>query len=171
MAAAAGIIFGTAGATIILTATIISMLGYIGGEVLSIPRILYAGARNRQMPAFLSTVHPKFQTPHYAIIVYAFLDFVISATGQFRQLVIIASASMLLIYLGVVLATIKLRRVKSINDQQTFRIPGGITIPVLAICVIVWLLAHLSGKEFLYEGIFIAVFCLIYVVMKLAKKS
>jgi amino acid transporter len=171
MAAAAGIIFGTAGATIILTATIISMLGYIGGEVLSIPRILYAGARNRQMPAFLSTVHPKFQTPHYAIIVYAFLDFVISATGKFQQLVIIASASMLLIYLGVVLATIKLRRIKSISNEQTFRIPGGITIPVLAICVIVWLLAHLSGKEFLYEGIFIAVFCLIYVVMKLTKKK
>ncbi len=171
LAAAAEIIFGTAGATIILAATIISMLGYLGGEVLSIPRILYAGGRNRQLPKFLSTVHPKFQTPLYAIIVYAFFDFVISLSAQFQQLVIVASASMLLIYLGVVLATIKLRRIKSINDEQTFRIPGGITIPVLAVGVIVWLLAHLSGKEFLYAGIFIAVFCLIYLAMKLFKKN
>ena len=171
LAAAAEIIFGTAGVTIILTATIISMLGYLGGEVLSIPRILYAGGRNRQLPKFLSTVHPKFQTPVYAIMVYAFFDFVISLSAQFQQLVIVASASMLLIYLGVVLATIKLRRIKSINDEQTFRIPGGIIIPVLAVGVIVWLLAHLSEKEFLYAGIFIAVFCLIYVVMKLFKKN
>jgi amino acid transporter len=170
LAAAAGIIFGTAGATIILTATIISMLGYIGGEVLSIPRILYAGARNRQLPKFLAAVHPKFQTPLYAIIVYAFLDFVISASGQFQQLVIIASASMLLIYLGVVLATIKLRRIKTVSDEQTFRIPGGLIVPLLATGVIVWLLISLSGKEFLYAGIFIAVFCLIYVVMRLTRK-
>jgi amino acid transporter len=171
LTAAAAIIFGTAGSTIILVATIISMLGYIGGEVLSIPRILYAGARNRQMPKFLVIVHPKFQTPVYAIIVYAFLDFVIAASGQFQQLVIIASASMLLIYLGVVLATIKLRRIKSVNDEQTFRIPGGLIVPLLAMAVIVWLLISLSGKEFLYEGIFVAIFCMIYVMMKFTKKT
>jgi hypothetical protein len=49
--------------------------------------------------------------------------------------------------------------------------PGGIFIPLLSVCVIIWMLAHLSKKEFLYEGIFIAVFCLVYVVMKLVKKS
>jgi amino acid transporter len=171
LAAAAAIVFGTAGASIILIATIISMLGYIGGEILSIPRILYAGARNRQLPKIFSAVHPKFLTPYYAIIVYAFLDFVISVSGELQQLIIIASASILLIYLGVVLATIKLRKKTSANAEKTFRIPGGILIPFLAVCVIVWLLAHLSKKEFLYEGIFIAVFCLMYVVMKLIKKS
>ncbi len=171
LAAAAGIIFGKAGATIILAATIISMLGYIGGEILSIPRILYAGARNRQLPKIFSTVHPKFQTPVYAILIYAFLSFVISVSGQLQQLIIISSASMLLIYLGVVLSTIKLRKKTSINTGKTFRIPGGITIPLLAIAVIVWLLAHLSEKEFLYEGVFLSVFCLIYMVMKWVKKS
>jgi amino acid transporter len=170
LVAAAGVVFGTAGATIILIATIISMLGYLGGEVLSIPRILYAGSRNRQLPGILSDVHPKFLTPHYAIIVYAFLDFVISVSGELQQLIIISSASILLIYLGVVLATIKLRKKTSTNSEKTFRIPGGILIPVLAICVIVWLLTHLSKKEFLYEGVFIVVFCLIYVAMKLVKK-
>jgi basic amino acid/polyamine antiporter, APA family len=70
----------------------------------------------------------------------------------------------------VALATIKLRKV-SANTEKTFRIPGGMVIPLLAVCTIVWLLAHLSNREFLYEGIFVAVFCLIYVVMKLIKKS
>lgn len=170
LAAAAGIIFGTAGATIILAGTIISMLGYIGGEVLSIPRILYAGARNRQLPKIFAMVHPKFQTPYYAIIVYAFLDFVISSAGDLQQLVVIASASMLFIYLGVVLATIRLRYKASANVEGSFKTPGGLAVPVLAACVIIWLLAHLGGKEYLYSGIFIAVICLIYLVMKMVKK-
>jgi hypothetical protein len=44
-------------------------------------------------------------------------------------------------------------------------------VPVLAAGVIIWLLAHLGGKEFLYSGIFIAAICLIYFIMKMAKKS
>jgi len=171
LAAAAKIVFGKPGAALIIIATIISMLGYLGGEILSIPRILYAGARNRQLPKIFSSVHPKFLTPHYAIIVYAFLDFVISVSGELQQLIIIASASILLIYLGVVLATIKLRKKTSATTEKTFRMPGGIFIPLLAVCVIIWMLAHLSKREFLYEGIFVAVFCLIYVVMKVVKKS
>ncbi len=171
LAAAAGVVFGRAGATIILIATVISMLGYLGGEVLSIPRILYAGARNRQMPKIFSTIHPKFLTPHYAILVYAFLDLIISVSGELQQLIIIASASILLIYLGVVLATIRLRKINTTGAEKTFRIPGGILIPLLSVCVIIWLLAHLTAKEFLYEGIFIVVFCLIYLVMQLTKKQ
>ena len=171
LAAAAGIVFGTAGATIILAGTIISMLGYVGGEVLSIPRILYAGARNRQLPQLFATVHPKFQTPHYAIIVYAFLDFIFSSAGELQQLVIIASAAMLLIYFGVVLSTIKLRYKKITPDKTSFKIPGGIIVPVLAACVIIWLLAHLSAREFLYAGTAIAVFCVIYFIMKQVKKA
>lgn len=170
LAAAAKFIFGGAGAVIILIATIISMVGYIGGEVLSIPRILYAGARNRQLPKIFATIHPKFQTPYYAIIVYAFLDFVISSTGQLQQLVIIASAAMLLIYLGVVLSTIRLRYKNSIHDEASFTILGGLIIPLLAVVVIIWLLAHLSGREFLYAGIFIAIICLIYFIKLLLKK-
>ncbi len=169
LAAAAKIIFGTAGATIILIATIISMLGYIGGEVLSVPRILYAGARNRQLPKIFAIVHPKFKTPHYAIIVYAFLDFIISSAGQLQQLVIIASAAMLLVYFGVVLSTIKLRYKKSTADEKSFKVPGGIIVPVLAAGVIIWLLAHLSAKEFLYAGIFMVIICIIYGMMMLLR--
>jgi hypothetical protein len=77
----------------------------------------------------------------------------------------------LLIYLGVVLATIKLRKITSLNTEKSFRMPGGVIIPSLAACTIIWLLAHLNKKEFLYEGIFVAVFCLFYIVMKVAKKS
>ena len=99
------------------------------------------------------------------------LDFIISSAGQLQQLVIIASASMLFIYLDVVLATIKLRFKTVVSEERSFKIPGGIIVPVLAAGIIIWLLAHLGGKEFLYSGIFIAVLCLVYFAMKMIRKN
>lgn len=171
LVAAAGVVFGTVGATIILIATIVSMLGTIAGDILSIPRVLYAGGRNRQLPSIFATVHPKFKTPYYAIIAYSLLDFIISISSQLQQLLIIASASILLIYLGVALATIKLRNKMPSKKGEGFRIPGGIFIPLLAAGVIIWLLTHLSKKEMLYELFFIVVFCVIYFIMKLTRKN
>ncbi|MDR3715127.1 MAG: amino acid permease [Puia sp.] len=109
LAAAAGVVFGKAGIVLIIMVTSISMLGNLGGEILSIPRILFAGARDGLMPKALGRVHPKFRTPHIAVLFYASLGFLFAVSGGFKQLAIIATAATLLIYLGVVLSTLKLR--------------------------------------------------------------
>jgi APA family basic amino acid/polyamine antiporter len=171
LASVAGIIFGKAGITLMIVATAISMLGSLAGEILFIPRILYAGARDGIMPKIFSKVHSRYLTPHIAIAFYAFLGFLFAVSGGFKQLAIIASAATLLIYLGVVLATIKLRRTVSVTSEKTFRIPGGIIVPVLAIGVIVWLLSSLSIKELTGIGIFIMAFSVIYLIIKLLKKK
>jgi basic amino acid/polyamine antiporter, APA family len=166
LAATAGIILGTAGATIMLATAIISMLGNLGGEVLAIPRILYAGARDGLMPRIFYRAHPRFLTPHIAVVFYASLGFLFAISGGFKQLAVIASAATLLIYLGVVLATIKLRRSASGVSEQSFRIPGGMVVPVLAVGAIVWLLSTLSWQQLSGMGIFILVCSLVYVLTK-----
>lgn len=171
LAAVAGIIFGKAGIVLIIIATSISMLGNVGGEILSIPRILFAGAKNGLMPKVLGKVHPKFFTPYIAVSFYAALGFLFAISGEFKQLAIISTAATLLIYLGVVLSTFKLRRNEAVASEKTFRVPGGIIIPLLATCTIIWLLSGLSQKEFIGLGIFILVFSLIYLLMKLFKKK
>ncbi len=144
LAAVAGIIFGKAGIVLIVIVTAISMLGNLGGEILSIPRILFAGARDGLMPKILGRVHPKFFTPHIAILFYASLGFLFAISGGFKQLAVIATASTLLIYLGVVLSTLKLRKNNSAPSEKTFRVPGGMIIPLLATCAIIWLLTGLT---------------------------
>jgi APA family basic amino acid/polyamine antiporter len=171
LAAVAGIIFGKAGIILILIVTAISMLGNLGGEILSIPRILFAGARDGLMPKILGRVHPKFFTPHIAILFYASLGFLFAISGGFKQLAVIATASTLLIYLGVVLSTLKLRKNNSAISEKTFRVPGGMIIPLLATCVIIWLLTGLTKPEFIGIAIFIAVFSLIYLLIKWIKKK
>jgi amino acid transporter len=166
LAAVADQIVGPAGATILLLAAAISCFGLLSGIVLAIPRLLFAGANDGLFPKFLGKVHPKFATPYIAIIVYAILIFIFSLTGGFKQLAVLASASLLIIYLSVILATIKMRKVKQEVPEKTFRIPGGLIIPFIGIAAIVWLLTSLGKWEILSVIIFIAVLSLIYLVMR-----
>ncbi len=166
LAAVAGIAFGKPGMIFIITVTILSILGSLSGDILSQPRILFAAARDGLLPKRLAKVHPRFATPHVAIRVYAAIGFIMAVSGGFKQLAIIASASSLLLYLGVVLSTIKLRRMKAHDTPKGFRIPGGVMIPLIAVAAITWLLSNLNKKELWGMLVFILVFSAIYFVMK-----
>ncbi|QHT70775.1 amino acid permease [Rhodocytophaga rosea] len=171
LAAVAGIVFSKSGIVLITAAIAMSMLGALGGEILSVPRILFAGARDGLMPKVLSKIHQRFSTPYIAILFYASLGLLFAIFGAFKQLAIIASASSLIIYLGAVLATLKLRKIDSLTSVKTFKVPGGIIIPMLAICVILWLLSNLSKQEQIGVLVFILAFSLIYLLTKLLKKK
>ena len=84
---------------------------------------------------------------------------------------IITSASILIIYLTVILSTIKMRTKKHKTSEKTFKIPGGLTVPLIGIAAIGWMLTSLGKWEILSVLIFIAVVCMIYFVMKKVKKE
>ncbi len=170
LAAVAERIVGPIGGTLLLIATAISCFGNVGGDVMNTPRLLFAGANDGLFPKFLGKVHPKFATPYMAIITYGSLIFIFSVSGGFKQLAILASAAILLIYLAVILATIKLRMKKQDAAEKTFRMPGGLTIPFIGIAAILWLLSSLGKWEIFSALIFIAAVCIIYFLMKNFKK-
>ena len=171
LAAVAGIAFGKWGAIIIIAASALSMLGALGGEILSIPRILFAGARDGLMPKPLAKVHDRYFTPHVAIVFYASLGLILAISGGFKQLATIASAALLIIYLGVVLSSVKLRRKETATTEKTFRVPGGIIVPLLAAAGIIWLLSNLTRNELTGIGLFMIVFSIIYFTMKQVKRK
>jgi amino acid transporter len=163
-------IFGSSGATLIIVGGIISIFGSLSGSILSYPRVLFAGAQSGWFPAFLARIHPKFATPYLAIIVYAILDFIFAISGGFKQLAIIASASLLTIYLGVVVAVIKFRLTSKNSMESTFRLPLGLLIPIVAVIAILWFLSNLKNEEFIGMGIALLLLSSIYGIMKLSGK-
>ena len=171
LAAVAGMAFGKWGPIIIIAVTAVAMLGTLGGDILCVPRILFAGARDGLLPKPLARVHPRFITPHIAIALYAALGFLLAISGGFKQLATIASASVLIIYLGVALAAIKLRKKDTGSTEKTFRVPGGVIVPLLASAGIIWLLCSLTKPELTGIAIFIAVFSGIYLLIMLVKKN
>lgn len=171
LAAVAGIVFGKAGALIILIATVLSMIGILGGDMLCLPRILFAGARKGMLPEAFAKVHSRYRTPYVAVLVYVSLSFLLATAGGFKQLAILSSAATLLIYLGVVLATLRLRKTRSAIATKTFVAPGGLVTPLLAIIAITWLLSHLTFTEIKGIAIFFAIFSLLYLLVKPAGKK
>ncbi|MEP6674751.1 MAG: amino acid permease [Ferruginibacter sp.] len=171
LAAVAGQMIGAAGATILLIAAAISSFGLSGGDVLATPRLLFAGAKDGLFPKFLAKVHPKFATPHFAVITYAALIFIFSVSGSFKQLAVLASSAILLVYLAVIISTLKLKMKKQPAAEKTFTIPGGWVIPLIGIAGILWLLTSLSQQEIIATLIFLALVVLIYFVMHWFQKK
>ena len=155
-------IFGPVGLTLITIGAAVSMFGNLSGEIMNEPRVLFAAARDGVIPPkILARVHTKYTTPHVAIIFYTSVAFLLAVIGGLQSLMIASSAAVLVIYLGVALSVIKLRK-KVPEDTKSFRIPGGYTVPVAASIVILWFLSHLTGREatgiLILFGVFTAVF-------------
>ncbi len=172
LAAVANKIVGPVGGTILLLCAALSCFGNVTLDILCTPRFLFAGANDGLFPKFLRRIHSKFNTPYLAVITYGLLIFIFSTVGGFQQLAIMASAIILLIYLAVILATIKLRTKKINEDEKAFKTPGGLIIPLIGIVAILWLLTNLSKWEILSTLIFIAAIIVIYfVTMRLKRKN
>lgn len=166
LAAVAEKIIGPLGATIILFTAALSCFGSVSSDILSTPRLLFAGARDGLFPKYLGRVHPKFSTPFMAVITYASLIFIISISGGFTQLAILASAAILIVYMAVILSTIKLRRVEKVEEKRSFRMPGGLIVPFIGIISIIWLLFSLKRWEILSTLIFMIVVSVFYFITK-----
>jgi amino acid transporter len=171
LAAVAQKIIGPAGEKILLITAAISCFGSVFADILNGPRLLFAGAKDNLFPKFLARTHAKFATPFPAIIIYASLIFIIAIGGGFQQLAILATAAILLLYLGVVLATLKLRHRKIDVVEKTFRMPGGMIFPGIAIVSICILLLNLKSLEIISAIIFVAIVSIIYYISKQVKKS
>lgn len=162
-------IMGPVGITIMIAGAAISMFGYLSSDTLNMPRVLFRSAKDRVIPIKpLSLVHSRFATPYISVIIYIGLSCFFSITGEFKQLAIFSSSSVLLVYLGVALSVIKLRQRKE-YDSSTFRIPGGYTIPILSAITILWFLSNLTSPEMLGIVIMIGVLSAVYLLIRFLK--
>ncbi len=169
LAETAKVIFGPFGFTLLFIGAVVSMFGFLSGSILNNPRVMYALSRDQVIPLMaLSKIHKSFKTPYIAIIVYAIIGFTLSATGSFEKLAIIASSAMLIIYLGVALSVMKLRKSQK-HKEGEFKTPGGFIVPILSIIIILYFLSNLSMDEMIATSIFIATLTIIYGVFKLKK--
>ncbi|MEO6348039.1 MAG: APC family permease, partial [Aquaticitalea sp.] len=171
LAETAKVVFGPVGYIILIVGASISMFGFLSGELLNVPRALYALAKDNVIPLkALAKIHKKFATPYIAIIVYAAIGFIIAATGSFEKLVVIATSAVLILYFGVAMSVIKLRS-KQKTEPEEFKIPGGWTVPILAMLTIIYFLSNLSKNEMIGTVIFIGILSLIFGIMRFLKKK
>ncbi|HVA63004.1 MAG TPA: amino acid permease [Terriglobales bacterium] len=83
---AAAVLLGGGGAALVSGLVVLSALGSLNGVILAGPRVYLAMARDRLAPAALAEVHPRFQTPHRAILLQALWSCLLVAVGTYREL-------------------------------------------------------------------------------------
>ena len=132
MAAAAQIMLGSWGATLVSIGVLISCYGFLSANILGFPRILFAMAEQGDIPSMMAKVHPRYRTPYVAIVLFAVLLYLFSIAGSFQWNVFISAMSRLIYYGSVCMALPVLRRKVGVPSAQ-FRLPMGEMFAVLAV--------------------------------------
>ena len=171
LAAAATVVLGEWGATMLLVGGAFSIYSTVSGDLLNTPRVIFASARDGNLPKFLAGVHPTYRTPYRAIAFFAILILTFALTGTFKPLAVVASGSILLVYVGVCLAVLRVRARDGLPEKGNFRLPFGPLIPVLSLAFIGWLLSNLTLEEGLGLAALVGVAALAYGVRLLLGKG
>ena len=156
---------GAPGGLLLTGAAIVSTLGSMSAVVLVGPRILFAFARHGQLPGGLAGVHPRFHSPHRAVLVFAGLTWAIAVWGDFAKLAALSAVARLVFSASTCLAVPVLRR-RQRDTAAVFQLPGGPTIPLAAALLSLWLLTGLDRTQAIAGGLGLAAGVAIYAVQR-----
>jgi basic amino acid/polyamine antiporter, APA family len=139
------------GGLFVAVAVMMSTYGWLAGDILLSPRIVYSFAETGDAPEFLARLHPDFHTPALAVFVYAAMTWMLAVTGTFLWVAAIAAASSLILYCGVCASLIRLRKAHLTRDA--FRVPFGPVLAVVAICISLALISALEVRQVLLMSV------------------
>lgn len=147
---------GSPGRSLVVAGTAVSVFGVLSADMIGSPRAFLVAAESGMLPRALSRVHPHFHTPWVSILAFAGLTLAFSLSGGFAFLAVLGSMALLLVYLAVCLAALRLRYSRP-QAPGTFRAPGGPTVALLASAVVLWVLSHSTRQETVGMAALIAV--------------
>ncbi len=173
LADAGRLLMGPFGGFLLTLGAVLSVLGTNNNTVLSGPRYLYALAESGRLPSVFAKIHPVYRTPYVALLtqtgvalgligVDALLRTVWKGTfGLAEELAVISTVARLATYIGTCLAVPVLRR-RMPSSERALRLPGGDTIPVIALAICVLFLSAAEAKHWIAGGIALAIGAVIY---------
>ena len=162
LAEAAALFMGGAGAVLMSAGAIISIFGNVANTTLIGPRYAFALAQDGYGPRALASVHPTYRTPWVAIVAQSAIALVLALTGSFVQLAMLSIIARLATYIGTA-ASVPILRRKYGGRSTGFRLPGGPTIPVLALVLSLVFLASAEPRNLVAGAIALGIGAVIYV--------
>jgi amino acid transporter len=161
LADAGGRFLGPWGATLITTGAVVSILGNLNVIVMAGSRLPFAMAEGGQLPALFGAVHPRFRTPHVAIVATALASLLLTLSGTFVYAATISVIARLLSYAATCAALPVLRR-RPGAPAAMFRAPAGVAVSVAALSLVGWLLSHSTLRQARDAGIAAMIGLLLY---------
>lgn len=162
---AGAILFGPAGALLLTLGVIVSVGGNITGTVVTTPRLTYALALEKTLPAWFGKVDERTHVPANSIIFFAVLAAVLAVVGDFFALAAMSAFVRVLIYVGCIAAMPRVRALPA-ETEKPMRLPLGWTIPVLAVLGSLVLLSQVPLRSMAITAAFLVAGAVIYMLMQ-----
>ena len=162
---------GSAGAIAITLAAVFSIGGNLAGTMIAAPRLIFALAEHRLLPAWFGNVHPRYATPDHSILVMGGLALFMALSGSFVELAVASSLSRMLSYI-LCIASLPVIRNNASDEMKAraYRIRGGYTLPIAGLAICLWLTAQATAENWRTVGILLAIGFVLYAVERLYQR-
>jgi amino acid transporter len=170
LAQAARSFLGPAGGVLMAIGAVLSTTGTNSASILIGSRMLYALGRSGDLPAAFARLHPLYRTPAVSTLLFAAVAWMAALMGNFGELAALGALSRVLYYTATCAAVPVLRR-KKVGAMRSFTLPGGWTVPALALGVCMWLLAGSTLRQALITGAAMLAGTVLYGVSAVTRKS
>ena len=97
-------LIGPVGALILGLAAIFSLAGNLHANIAATPRLTFAMAERRELPAWLARVHPRFATPAASILFFGALVAALAISGSFVWLAVVSTLARMIVYAVTILS-------------------------------------------------------------------
>jgi basic amino acid/polyamine antiporter, APA family len=145
-AAQAGeVLFGRAGGLVFSSIVVVAVLGSLAAVVMSAPRVYFAMARDGLFIPAVAAIHPRFETPAFAIALQASLASMLVLVGTFNDIISYFVFVVIVFVALTVVALFRLRR--RAGENVGYLTPGYPVTPLVFLALIVLLLVLLGGNN------------------------
>ena len=129
---AATALAGPDGATFVASTVVISTFGCNAAAILAGSRLLFAMARDGSFLPFASRIHPRYRTPHIAIVVLVVWSIILALSGTYEQLFTYVMFASILFSVAGGIALFRLRRTMP-SHPRPYRTWGYPIVPMIFI--------------------------------------
>ena len=125
---AATALAGTSGARLVALTVVVSTFGCDAAAILAGARLLFAMARDGVFLPAAARVHPRYRTPHVAIVALCAWSAVLAVSGSYQQLFTYVMFSSILLHLIGAIGLFRLRRTRP-DHPRPYRVWGYPFVP------------------------------------------
>lgn len=125
-------LFGGTTAGLVSAAIIISIFGSLNGSILTGPRVYYAMAKDGLFFQRVASVHPRFRTPAFAIIIQCLWSCLLALSGTFEQLITFVMVVSIMFWIAATASVFTLRK-KYPDMTRPYKTWGFPIVPIIFI--------------------------------------
>lgn len=162
----ATVLFGSWGAPLVGIGVFLALTGATASIVVTSPRLLLALARDKLFIDVMADLHPRFQTPHKAIIFQTIVSILMLfiGFGQYTMMLSLEVPLALFLYIAVI-CCVPVLRYKLPEFPRAYKIKFGVVGPILVSLlytsvIVVWIFEDPSAVSTFLIGLSIAGFAI-----------